>query len=164
VSRLDSFIRRLQAQRDCLGLAARLIAEVPGPVLELGLGNGRTFDHLRTLLPDREIFVFDRRVAAHPDCVPDDAHLILGDVRETLPAALARIGRPAALAHCDVGTGVRADNDALARFLAPTLAKLMAPGGIVVSDQRLELPGWTRVAPPEGIDPERYFICRVGAP
>ncbi len=164
MSRLDSFIRRLEAQRACLGLAAKLIAGVPGPVLELGLGNGRTFDHLRSILPDREIFVFDRRVAAHPDCVPDEAHMILGDVRETLPASLARMGQPAALAHCDVGTGVRADNDALADFLGPTLARLMAPGGIVVSDQRLRVPGWTRLPPPEGIDPERYYINRVGTP
>ncbi len=164
MSRLDSFIRRLEAQRACLGLAAKLIAGVPGPVLELGLGNGRTFDHLRSILPDREIFVFDRRVAAHPDCVPDEAHMILGDVRETLPASLARMGQPAALAHCDVGTGVRADNDALADFLGPTLARLMAPGGIVVSDQRLRVPGWMRLPPPEGIDPERYYINRVGTP
>jgi hypothetical protein len=162
VSRLDSFIRRLSAQRDCLALAARLAASVPGPVLELGLGNGRTYDHLRTLLPNREIFVFDRRVAAHPDCVPDDAHLILGDVHETLPAALARIGARAALAHCDVGTGVTADNHALARFLGPTLATLMAPGGIVVSDQRLEAAGFTPVPLPDGVEPGRYFISRVG--
>jgi hypothetical protein len=163
LSRLDSFIRRLTAQRDCLALAARLVADVPGPVLELGLGNGRTYDHLRSLLPDREIFVFDRRVAAHPDCVPDDAHLILGDVHETLPAALARIGARAALAHCDVGTGVQADNDSLARFLGPVLDGLMAPGGIVVSDQRLAVAGWAPVALPPGIEAGRYFINRVGA-
>jgi hypothetical protein len=162
MSRLDSFIRRLTAQRDCLALAARLIAGVPGPVLELGLGNGRTYDHLRTLLPDREIFVFDRRVAAHPDCIPDAAHLILGDVRETLPAALPRIGARAALAHCDIGTGVQADNDALAAFVGPVLAGLMAPGGIVVSDQRLAVAGWTPVELPAGVEPGRYHINRVG--
>jgi hypothetical protein len=88
--------------------------------------------------------------------------MILGDVRETLPAALARIGAPAALAHCDVGTGVRADNDALAGFLGPVLAALMAPGGIVVSDQRLAVAGWTPVALPPGIEDGRYFINRVG--
>jgi hypothetical protein len=162
VSRLDSFIRRLEAQRDCLALAARLVAAVPGCVLELGLGNGRTYDHLRALLPGREIFVFDRRVAAHPECVPDAAHLILGDVRETLPGALARIGVRAALAHCDVGTGVVDDNRALARFLGPTLAGLMAKGGIVVSDQRLEAPGWSPVDPPAGVAAGRYFLSRVG--
>ena len=162
MSRLDSFIRRLEAQRDCLALAARLIAHLPGPVLELGLGNGRTYDHLRTLFPDREIFVFDRRIAAHPDCVPDADHMILGEVRETLPAARARIGAPAALAHCDVGTGVQADNDSLAAFLAKTIGALMAPGGIVVSDQRLHAAGWTALPLPPGVEPGRYFINRVG--
>jgi len=162
VSRLDSFIRRLEAQRDCLALAARLIADVPGPVLELGLGNGRTFDHLRSLMPDREIFVFDRRVAAHPDCIPDADHMILGDVHTTLPNALTRIRAKAALAHCDVGTGVRSDNRALAQFLGPTLTALMARGGMVVSDQQLDVPGWTPVELPPGIEPGRYFINRVG--
>ena len=51
MSRLDSFIRRLEAQRACLALAAGRIGGLPGPVLELGLGNGRTYDHLRELLP-----------------------------------------------------------------------------------------------------------------
>jgi S-adenosyl-L-methionine methyltransferase len=161
VSRLDSFIRRLQAQRDCLALAARLIADVRGPVLELGLGNGRTFDHLRSLLPQREIFVFDRHVDAHPDCVPDGEHMILGDLRETLPDALGRIGQPAALAHCDLGSGIEADTAALARFLGPALARVMAPGGIVLSDQELDLPGSVRLSPPAGTDPSRYFLSRV---
>ena len=164
MSRLDSFIRRLEAQRDCLALAAKLVADLPGPILELGLGNGRTYDHLRELFPGREIFVFDRRIAAHPDCIPDAAHMIVGEVRETLPGARAKIGAPAALAHCDVGTGVQADNDALAGFLGSALGGLMAPGGIVVSDQRLAVPGWTPVSLPPGVEQGRYFINRVGAP
>ena len=42
MSRLDSFIRRMSAQRDCLNHVADLLADVEGPVMELGLGNGRT--------------------------------------------------------------------------------------------------------------------------
>ena len=79
MSRLDSFIRRLEAQRACLDQAARLIAELDGDVLELGLGNGRTYDHLRELCPDREIYVCERLVAAHPDCVPP-AELLATDL------------------------------------------------------------------------------------
>ncbi len=67
MSRLDSVIRRLQAQRACLNKAAGLVGGLPGAVLELGLGNGRTFDHLREILPGREIFVLEREVAAHTD-------------------------------------------------------------------------------------------------
>jgi len=87
VSRLDSFIRRLEAQRACLDEAAHLITELDGDVLELGLGNGRTYDHLRQLFPDRKIYVCERRVAAHPDCVPPAELLLLGDMRDTLQKA-----------------------------------------------------------------------------
>jgi hypothetical protein len=65
MSRLDSFIRRLRAQRACLNRAAELIKNLPGPVLEFGLGNSRTYDHLRELVPERDIYVFDLRLAAH---------------------------------------------------------------------------------------------------
>ena len=71
MSRLDSAIRRLQAQRDLLNQAAQDIGSMEGVVLELGLGNGRTYDHMRAILPDREIYVFEREVRAHPDCIPD---------------------------------------------------------------------------------------------
>ncbi len=158
MSRLDSFIRRIIAQRDRLAAAVRLIGDIPGPVIELGLGNGRTYDHLREILPGREIFVFDRRIAAHPDCVPDDAHMIVGDITETLPGAV--IGAPVALAHCDMGTGVAASNAELARLIGPALARLMAPGGVIVSDQEYRVAGWTEVALPDGVAPGRYFIRR----
>ncbi len=161
MSRLDSFIRRMIAQRDCLAAAALLIGDVPGPVIELGLGNGRTYDHLREILPGREIFVFDRRVAAHPDCIPDDAHMITGDITETLPGAGEVIGAPVALAHCDMGTGVAASNAELARLIGPALARLMAPGGVIVSDQEYRVAGWTEVALPDGVASGRYFIRRA---
>ena len=83
MTRLDSAIRRLQAQRTCLDWAVSKIATLPGPVLELGLGNGRTYDHLRSKLPGRRIFVFERKVAAHPECIPDDQYLFEGDVEKT---------------------------------------------------------------------------------
>ena len=165
MSRLDSAIRRLSAQRACLDLAARLIADLPGPVLELGLGNGRSYDHLRARLPDREIFVFDRQVAAHPDCIPDPEHLILGDFRATLPAAAARLAGRAALraslAHADFGSGDPTATAALAAFLGPAIRRLMAPGGIVVSDQPLAAPGLTELPPPEEVPAGRYFLYRA---
>ncbi len=99
MSRLDSFIRRLEAQRACLGLAAAQIRDLPGPVLEFGLGNGRTYDHLRELLPGREIFVFDRQLNAHPDCRPDAVYFFLGNIHETLPQAALCLPQPAALAQ-----------------------------------------------------------------
>ena len=55
-----------------------------GLILEFGLGNGRTYDHLRQNLPGREIYVFERKLARQT-LLPDDTHLILGDIRESLP-------------------------------------------------------------------------------
>jgi hypothetical protein len=163
MSRLDSFIRRLEAQRACLGFAAGQIEAVSGPVLELGLGNGRTYDHLRALLPEREIFVLEREVNAHPDCVPDAAHLILGDLRVTLAQAHRRLPGPAALVHSDVGTGDAALNAELAAWLAGVLPPLLARGAWVVSDQMMSAPALAAQATPAGIAPNRYFLYRVAA-
>lgn len=163
MSRLDSFIRRLQAQRACLGEAARLIDGMPGSVLELGLGNGRTYDHLRTLLPDREIFVFDRHVAAHPDCIPDDAHMILGDLPDSLHAARGRIAEPAVLVHADIGSGDRSMTRTLADSVAAVLPDLLADGAIIVSDQPMAHDKFSPLPLPDDVAPNRYFIYRYRA-
>ena len=93
-SRLDSAIARLMTLRICLDWAAAETLGRPGPVMEFGLGNGRSYDHLRKRLPGRDIHVFDRHVAAHPDCVPPADRLWLGDFRATAPAAIFPIPRP----------------------------------------------------------------------
>lgn len=160
MSRLDSFIRRLEAQRACLDMAAQEIADLPGPVLELGLGNGRTFDHLRTLLPGREIFVFEREVAAHPDCVPDARHLFTGDIRQTLPRALERLPAKAVLAHSDIGTGDPKRNAELAAWLSDVLPELLVEAAWVVCDQPLTSPGLRPLPPPAGVAADRYFLYR----
>jgi len=161
VSRLDSFIRRLQAQRACLDHAVELIRELPGPVLELGLGNGRTYDHLRERLPERDIFVCDRQVAAHPDCIPPARFLIIGDARETLPEARARLGAAVALIHADLGSGDDEANRRQATELAPLIAGLLLPGGIVVSDQAFVTPRLRLLELPAGVKPGRYFLYRA---
>jgi hypothetical protein len=152
----------MEAQRDCLAEAARLIRGLDGPVLELGLGNGRTYDHIRETLPDREIFVFEREVRAHPDCIPDDDHLILGDVPDTLAGAMDFIGAPAALAHCDCGTGDAESNLALAERLGPAVDALMAPGGVVICDQAIVGPRLYLTLLPMSVKPGRLFMYRVG--
>ena len=160
MTRLDSFIRRLEAQRRCLDHAARLVADLPGPIFELGLGNGRTFDHLREILPGREIFVFERKVAAHPDCIPDPAFLFEGPIEETLPRAVERFAGQVALAHADIGSANAARDMSSAAQLSDYLPGLMAPGGVVLSDLELTCPD-ARPAPlPEGVAAGRYFIYR----
>ena len=160
MSRLDSFIRRLEAQRACLDRAADLIAGLDGVVLELGLGNGRTYDHLRELFPARDIYVCERAVAAHPLCVPPDDRLLLGDLRETLPAAQRWLGGRVALAHLDVGTGDSAANQVLAAQIRPLLVPLLRPGGILASDPVMACPELAALAVPEGVAPGRYHLYR----
>ncbi len=160
MSRLDSAIRRLQAQRACLDQAAERIADLPGPVLELGLGNGRTYDHLRGLMPGRDIFVFEREVAAHPDCIPPDDHLILGDFWETLPAALDRFEGKVVLLHGDIGCGSSPRDVRNAGFVADLLPRLLTKGGIAIGDQDMMADGLEALALPEVVAPGRYFMYR----
>ena len=160
MSRLDSFIRRLQAQRACLQRAIELVQGLPGPVFELGLGNGRTFDHLREHCTGREIFVFERKVAAHPRCIPDPEHLFEGALEETLAAALDRFRGRVALVHADLGSG-RPDQDAkISAQVAEHLAVLLAEGAVVASDQDVGWPGAEKLALPGEVEDGRYFLYR----
>jgi hypothetical protein len=128
--------------------------------LELGLGNGRTYDHLRELLPDRPIYVCERHVAAHPDCVPQPEFLLLGDMRDTLRAAVERLGRRVALAHLDPGNGDAAVSRALADTLGPLILPLLAERAVLVSEPALDLPGLDPLPLPDGIPPGRYHLYR----
>ena len=158
MSRLDSLIRRLRAQQACLAYAAECIGTRPGPILELGLGNGRTYDHLRALFPGREIIVFERWPPTDPWIGPAEHTLILGDIVETLPAATARFAAGVPLIHSDIGSGDSEGNARIAAYLASRLPGLLMPGGLIVSD--LLLPGIDdlALAPPA----DRYFVYRRG--
>lgn len=161
MTRLDSAIRRLMAQRSVLDWAARDVADRPGLVLELGLGNGRTYDHLRDRLPGRDIWVFERQPAAHPDCMPPGDRLIVGDMADTLPAFLERVGPQAAvLIHADIGSGDAAANRALAAGLSPLVEPLLAPGGLVLADRALALPRCRDISAEAGAEPGRYYVYR----
>ncbi|MEC9347203.1 MAG: class I SAM-dependent methyltransferase [Pseudomonadota bacterium] len=160
MSRLDSVIARLTAQRACLDRVSDAIAGLPGPVLELGLGNGRTYDHLRQNLPGRDIYVFERQVNAHPDCIPPDSHLFLGDFRMTLPAVAARFAGQVALVHADTGTGDKSASLALARLLGPLVIPLMRPGGLLASDQPFEDAALVAIDLPDGVPVGRYHLYK----
>ncbi|GLS33199.1 S-adenosyl-L-methionine methyltransferase [Mesorhizobium albiziae] len=157
MSRLDSFIRRVTAQRDVLDHISAEVAGMDGPVIELGLGNGRTFDHLRERLPGRRIIAFDRALAAHGTSTPDPEDLVIGEIRETAPAMA---GIDAALVHADIGTGY-ADKDAATLTWLPELtARLLRSGGIAVSGLPLE---HSELAPqplPASVSQDRYFLYR----
>jgi hypothetical protein len=157
MSRLESFIRRLTAQRDILDMICREMPLQDGPVIELGLGNGRTYDHLRERLPGRRIIAFDRVCAANLKSMPPEGDLVLGEIRET---AKAFIGIAAALVHADIGSG-RDDLDAMnLRWLPQLAVDLLAPSGIAASGLPLDHPGLAPLPLPGDIRPGRYFLYR----
>jgi hypothetical protein len=158
VSRLERHRNRIEAQLACLDEAIRLIAGRPGPVVELGLGKGRSYDHLVERLPGRRVWAFDRKLTCDPAIVRDHGLLVLGDFRDTLATAVERIGERAILIHADFGSE-QPDRDAeLARFLGPALEPVLARGGILVSDRALELADAAPLPLPAGIPAGRYFM------
>ena len=109
MSRLDSFIRRVSAQRDILNFvhSSGMVPDV-GPILEFGLGNGRTYSHIRELFPKRCIIALDRAVLSHNSSTPDPENLIIGEIEQT---ARSFVGMGTAMIHSDIGSGY-ADKDA----------------------------------------------------
>ncbi|MGA0561499.1 class I SAM-dependent methyltransferase [Ancylobacter sp. VNQ12] len=162
LSRLEKTLHRLQAQQACLAFAFDEIAGRPGPVVELGLGLGRTFDHLRRHLPDREIHVFDRVNGAYVDCQPDPSLLHLGEIEQTLPPLASRLAGTVVLANSDLGSHDRELNRVVAAMSARLLPPLMAPRGIIMSDLPLELDGFETVPLPPGAREGRYYLYRRG--
>ncbi|MDE4190225.1 class I SAM-dependent methyltransferase [Phaeobacter gallaeciensis] len=158
MSRLDSMLRRLTAQRDGLNWAAQQIADLAGDAMDMGLGNGRTYDHLREILPDRRIWVIDRVLQCHPSCVPPEQDFLQGEA-EPMLQRLAAEGHKIVLAHYDFGFGVKEKDVAEAAAMSPVIASVMAPGGIIVSGQPLV--GFEELDGPEGIPEGRYMFYRA---
>ena len=160
MTRLDLFIDRMVSQRACLNHAIAATAAMEGPVFELGLGNGRTYHHMREMIAGRAIYVFERAVASHPDSTPPDDQIILGDVMQTLPEAVARFGETASLIHADLGDHNREKNDMFARKVSPLIEPLLAPGGMMVSSDRMYFEHLEELPLPDGAVPERCFVYR----
>ncbi len=155
MSRLDSMLRRLTAQRDGLNWAASRIADKDGDVLDMGLGNGRTYDHLREILPNRRIWVMDRVLQCHPDSTPPEQDFLQGEA-EPMLERLAREGHKMAMAHYDFGRGIKEEDVAEAARLSPLIAQVMQPGGLLISGQPLV--GFDQIKGPETIAPDRYLF------
>lgn len=160
MTRLDLFIARMVSQRACLDFAIEDTAAMSGPVLELGLGNGRTYHHLRERVKGRDIYVFERKVESHPKSTPPDDRLFLGEVFDTLPHALERFGPTASIVHADLGGHNPAKNDEFARTVSPFVEPLLAPGGLMIASDRMYFENLTELALPEGAMPDRCFIYR----
>jgi len=158
MSRLDSFIRRLTAQRDILNhVGDTLIGTLEGPVMELGLGNGRTYDHLREKFPGRRIVAFDRVDRSHGPTAPEPENLITGEIEHT---AQTFIGIEAALVHADIGSGYDEIDAITLKWLPDMAANLLRQGGIAVSGLPLAHPELQPLAIPDTVNPGRYFLYR----
>lgn len=160
LSRLEKTLFRLASQHACLAWAFGEIAGRPGPVVELGLGLGRTYDHLRRHLPGHDIYVFDRINGAYPECQPEPGFLFLGEIEETLPALRARLAGQVVLANSDLGSFDKELNRHVATMSSRLLPPLMAPGGIVMSDLPLALDGFEEVPLPAGARDDSYYLYR----
>ncbi len=155
MSRLDSMLRRLTAQRDGLNWAAEQISDMTGDVLDMGLGNGRTYDHLREILPDRRIWVMDRVLQCHPSSTPPAEDFLQGEA-EPMLKKLAADGQKIAMAHYDFGRGIKDEDVAEAARLSPLIARVMRPGGLLISGQPLV--GFDQISGPDTIAPDRYLF------
>lgn len=65
-----SLDRPFVAQRVWSDHRVELTNEMYEAVCALDLGNGRTYQLMCKILPDREVFVFDRAIASQPDSTP----------------------------------------------------------------------------------------------
>lgn len=147
----------MRAQRLCLEAAAALVADRPGPIIDLGIGAGRTFDHLAALFPDRAVFAFDNFVHSAIDVLPPPERMVMGDIRDTLPRAADRLGAPAALIHNDLGSADATGNAAVAAWLAPAIMAIARADAVVVTSFRLPLVARDHPLP-GGVRPGRYHI------
>lgn len=128
-----------------------------GVILEIGLGNGRTYDHIRELFPNNRIIVFDRAIGSHPDSTPPEADLILGDIKETI-AEFA--GQDIAFAHADIGTAYPEKDAKTLTWLPQSIAAALKMGGVAASGLPLEHPALEPLPLPAGADPGRTYFYR----
>jgi hypothetical protein len=155
LSALDNLIRRLMSQRASLERAAAMVTQLSGPALEIGWGDGTSYDHLREILRRREILVFDRQILSPPEVPPQAAQRIIGDPRETLPQSWDRCRRDAALAHLNLAS------PRMAAELAPLVAPMLRAGAVVIAEAQLELPGWEPITLADSTRETRDYLYRV---
>lgn len=131
----------MQAQRACIELAASLVSELDGPVLELGLGQGRTFDHLQETFPNRKVYLIDDMMKPADGIRLDPSLAIKGDVLDLL-AHFARDHGPAfTVVHSDLG-GSRWDDLTpdipVIKCLSKWLPQITLPGAAIISNLPIE--------------------------
>ena len=164
MSRLDRFIARVAAQKfhlehACAEVKARW-RPTDGIIVELGLGNGRTYHHLCEHLPGYRIVVFDRGGDTHPENVPPAADLVIGEIQQTAARFARDFGAQALMLHTDILTPDTAFNRTIEAWLPDAVVPLMRPGAIVVTSLRLAHAGLVPEHPPGTPPKYEYFLYR----
>jgi hypothetical protein len=158
MSRLDSFISRMTAQRDILNhIEGTLGLPAEGDIFEVGLGNGRTYSHLRQLFAGRRILAFDRHMGAHKTEAPEPQDVVLGEIKET---GLDYVGRNAALVHADIGQGYPEKDAVTLSWLPQLVAGMLAKGSYAVSGLPLDHPELEELPRLPSVEEGRYFYYR----
>ena len=110
---LPRFIHRcIVVQRDFLDGSGLRLAEVPGPILQFGLGSSRAYDRLRDVFPTRQSVVFEC-LAGHLSVSAPPHDDLVGDLWGTIQAFPNGI---AALVIADIETGVVDDARAVSPY------------------------------------------------
>ena len=158
MSRLESMMRRLAAQKTGLEWCVEQIKSITGDFVEIGLGNGRSYDHLREIAPDKKIWVLDRILQCHPSCVPPKDSFLQGEANEVMTQMKSdNIG--ISLAHYDFGIGVKDKDEAEAAALSPLIKDIMVKDGLLMSCQPLV--GFTQIEGPAEIPTGRYYFYKA---
>ncbi|MEH6647160.1 class I SAM-dependent methyltransferase [Sulfitobacter sp.] len=158
MSRLDVFVARMVSQRASLNHAAEMIKGKAGPAFAVGLGQWAHLQpHVRNHVRARDLHFRARGRVPSRQHPPDDM-LLLGDVHDTLPAALARFGPVAQLIHTDLGGHDLVKNDAFARKISPLVEPLLANGGLMVASDRMYFDTLVEIPLPPDASPEQWFI------
>ncbi|KAB7616009.1 hypothetical protein F9L33_04395 [Amylibacter sp. SFDW26] len=158
MSRLESMMRRLAAQKIGLEWCVEQTKDIIGDLAEIGLGNGRSYDHLREIAPDRKIWVLDRVLQCHPSCIPPAGTFLQGEASEVI-AQMKRDNIGIALAHYDFGVGIKDKDEAEAAALSPLIRDIMVKDGLLISGQPLV--GFTQIEGPAEIPAGRYYFYKT---
>ncbi|MEO1720567.1 MAG: class I SAM-dependent methyltransferase [Pseudomonadota bacterium] len=162
MTELEWAVIRLRTQIRLLDWAANELLHEDAPlVLELGLGNGRTYDHLRQRLPDARIEVFDREMKGKLSSRPPEDRFHKGELVTTLAAFEPR--GHAQLIHADLGTGDPEHEHRIAAMLLAALPLLAKPGCIIVTSTELPDARFNPVDIADHDPQSRYHVYRFDA-
>ncbi|MBO9666771.1 MAG: hypothetical protein J7501_08140 [Bdellovibrio sp.] len=164
MSRLDVLIQRMTVQRECLNFLMNELQKKNNEGLvavELGLGSGRTYDHIREGLPHMPFYVFDYKIDCHPSCEPAPEYAILGEIEKTLPPFAEKFQGKACLIHCDIGTKDLDRDNKVYSNLIPLIQKLSNPGTLIASDRPLSAPWLESIELPKDAGKWPYYLLRV---